>query len=63
MKKFCFLLAGVLLVVLCGCSIHHSNSFYEGTFTNDTCKLVITAIDKETYKSKNGVNVVPVKLK
>ena len=48
----------VMLLCLCGCTIHHSNSFVEGTYANDQFKLRVTAIDESTYKSKNGINVV-----
>lgn len=35
-----------------------TNYFVEGVFSNDEYKLIITAIDEKTFKSKNGINVV-----
>lgn len=58
-KVYLIFICALLTIFFCGCvPIHHSNSFFEGTYTNEECRLIVTAIDKETYKSKNGVNVV-----
>lgn len=59
MKKICLLLMCVILLgVFCGCINRQTNYFYEGIFTNEEYKLIVTAIDGETFDSKNGVNVV-----
>ena len=57
-KRLLSLLCIIMLLCLCGCTIHHSNSFVEGIYTNDQFKLRVTAIDENAYKSKNGTNVV-----
>lgn len=60
MKKVCLVFICVFIsIFFCGCIPNrHSNSFVEGTYTAEDCKLIVTAIDEETFKNKNGVNVV-----
>lgn len=58
-----FLLGVVFIVFIlslfsCGWHSKQTNYFFEGTYTNDEYKLTVTAIDEETYKSKDGINVV-----
>ena len=48
----------ILLFTLCGCINRQNNNFEEGVFTNEEYRLTVTAIDGETFTSKNGVNVV-----
>ncbi|MCH5143452.1 MAG: hypothetical protein J1G07_07075 [Clostridiales bacterium] len=58
-KVYLIFICAILSIFFCGCDyIHHSNSFVEGTYTCEEGKLIVTAIDEETYKSRNGVNVV-----
>lgn len=59
MKKCCLILTCILLMfLLCGCTNRQNNCFVEGVFTSDDYKLIVTAIDEETFKSKNGINAV-----
>jgi len=59
MKKICLLLMCViLLIIFGGCINRQTNYFDEGIFTNEEYKLIVTAIDGDTFDSKNGINVV-----
>ncbi len=47
-----------LLIIFGGCINRQINYFDEGIFTNEEYKLIVTAIDRETFDSRNGINVI-----